>query len=80
MANYKETMFAGSSYTRAYNISIDNSLEGQKRVIFAEEEVISFAGETIRRPKDLLVEPFNTENINTEFNLVNPDTSTDTGE
>lgn len=74
MADYKQTTLAGTAYTRASSIVVDNPLTGVKGVNFIEEQVINLGDEVMQRPQGGFHEPFTEENSGTEFPLRNPQT------
>ena len=70
---YQESAVAGTRYRRSNKIEIENK-DLYKAITFYEEEVINLDDGTVRRNVDKLVEPFTTDNANTVFPLLNPET------
>ena len=79
MSDYKETTLSGTAYTRASQVVIANPLNGVKAVSFMEEQVVNLGDEQLIRPQGGIQEPFTTENVTTEFQLLNPADSTPLG-
>jgi hypothetical protein len=80
MSNYKESTVAGTAYVRSNSVVIANPVEGVRAISYYEEQVINLeGGERIIRPKGGLQEPFTTENMLSEFPLVNPETGAPVG-
>lgn len=49
MSNYKETIIAGSRWTRACKVILDNPYQGVPSIFFEEEEVIAAEGMLVRQ-------------------------------
>jgi len=79
MANYQESDIAGTKYTRAYQVHVQNGMAA-KAITFHEEEVINLADEVIQRKKGSVTAPFTSDNASTEFALVDPTTGADSGQ
>ena len=77
MANYNETNDAGTAWTRAYSVHIQNPLDSSQRkfVTFFEEDVANIAGRIVHEPKGFLEVDFNPAE---EIVLRDPITGTET--
>jgi hypothetical protein len=72
MADYKEQNVTGSSWLRAYSISIANPYRGQPSITFFEEKIIDTGDDFASKDVGSLSENFTAEDAQTVFNLVNP--------
>lgn len=75
MQNYKETAVSGTSYIRAREVTITNTLGGYKGIMFCEEEVSVFGEKIMRENVGAIHQEFTPENASTEFQLLNPVTN-----
>lgn len=73
MSNYNETNILGTKYRRAYQVTMQNGLNKEKYVRFAEEDVILVEGDTIHQQAGGISEPFTEENSATSVPLLNPE-------
>lgn len=72
MTDYKQTNIAGTAYTRANKVIVDNPLNGVKAITFVEEQVVNLGNEQLIRPQGGIQEPLTADNMGTEFPLLNP--------
>lgn len=75
MQNYKETAVSGSSYVRAREATVINTLNGYKGIMFCEEQVSVFGEKIMREGIGAIHQEFTAENAGTEFPLLNPETN-----
>ena len=80
MADYKQTTLAGTAYTRAVSVTVANPLTGVKAINFFEEQVVNLGAEVLMRPQGGFQEAFTTENANSEFEMLNPETGEPLGQ
>ena len=79
MQNYKETAVSGTSYIRAREVTITNTLGGYKGIMFCEEEVSVFGNKIMRENLGAIHQEFTPENASTEFPLLDPVTNEQIG-
>jgi hypothetical protein len=73
---YKEKSVTGQSWTRSFQVIIENKLNETPYIRFDEEEVFVVGDNTITQFKgDRVVAPFSQENSTIEFPLMNPITN-----
>ena len=75
MQNYKETTVSGTSYVRAREVTVTNTLGGYKGIMFCEEQVSVFGEKIMREGIGAIHQEFTAENASTEFQLLNPITN-----
>ncbi len=75
MADYKQTTLAGTAYTRSHAITVANPRTGVKAINFFEEQVVNLGDKELLIPQGGFQEAFTDENADTEFPLLNPQTS-----
>lgn len=63
MPDYKESQVAGSKWQRAFQVTIDNPLNGTPRIVFAEEEAFNPGDIIITRPCSYLDTFFDAANV-----------------
>ena len=73
--NYKETTVSGTSYVRAREVTVTNTLGGYKGIMFCEEEVSIFGNKIMRENIGAIHQEFTAENAGMEFPLLNPETN-----
>lgn len=71
MANYKESVVAGTQWRRAVRVIVDNPLDSTPHVTFTEETVVQLGDSTLTKPEGTLQRVFSAAS---EFPLVNPET------
>ena len=79
MPDYKATTIAGTAYTRAHQAIVANPVDGVKAISFYEEQIVNLGDEQIHRPQGGIQEPLTADNLQTEFQLLNPVDSTELG-
>jgi hypothetical protein len=79
MSNYNETNILGTKYRRAYQVTMQNGLNKEKYVRFAEEDVLLVEGDAIHQQAGSISEPFTEENSATSIPLLNPEDGSPTG-
>lgn len=82
MADYKETTVAGSEYTRARQVRIENPRPGTgtPSITFLEERVTTLSDRTIASDVSQITEMFTPETAATAFPLINPVDGTPLGQ
>ena len=71
MANYKQTEISGESWTRAYQVLIQNPHNETPRIEFFEEEIAQFGDKILKSRAGVIAEVFSDPNA--EFDLVDED-------
>ena len=79
MQNYKETAVSGTSYIRAREVTITNTLGGYKGIMFCEEQVSVFGEKIMRENLGAIHQEFTPENASTEFPMLDPVTNEQIG-
>ena len=79
MQNYKETAVSGTSYVRAREVTVTNTLGGYKGIMYCEEQVSVFGEKIMREGSGAIHQELTPENATTEFQLLNPETNEQIG-